>query len=454
MFGNDMAYLKFANAAVVKITDSKKLFTYDVEPTKQVASDGKEYDMVPWGSSNDLPQQIIEKVGQSHDLSSNMLFNIQLGYGSGIIAARKLKPTLSNGEFSIAYEPVMDNVEINEFFENNDINGYLLEQLSDMNFFFNNFAEIILNQDAPASRKVVELRSKEAAFSRWTVMDAKGKINKHLYSAKWDDNATPEDVDVTDVLDYFNPVLDLKRKIGREKYANLKVKDDKIFRYVIPVDFPTPGRSYYNKPYWYALIESGWYDFALLIPELKKAMLENQMTIKYVVYLNDKYFDSIFAQENITEPEAKKARIKKEYENIQNFLSGAKNTGKASIGRITYTPDGKEIPNIKILPVENHFKGGDYIEDSEEVSNILAYGMGVHGSLIGSHGKSKTIAGTEARELFIIKQAIMKPMRDRILRPLYLIKAINKWQADIEFVIPNLTLTTLDKNTGSTKVVS
>jgi hypothetical protein len=323
-----------------------------------------------------------------------------------------------------------------------------------MNYFYNNFSEIILNMDNPNSRKVVELRSKEAAFSRWTKMTDKGKITHHLYSAKWASSPKSEDIDATDVLDWHNTTLDLKRRIGREKYPDLKTKDDKVYRYIIPVEFPTPGKSYYNKPYWYALIESGWYDFALLIPSFKKALLENQMTIKYLVYINDRYFDSIFASENITEPEAKKSRIKKEYDNIQAFLAGVKNTGKATIGKMTYTPDGKEIPNIKIVPIENHFKGGEYIEDSEEVSNILAYGMGVHGSLIGSHGKSKTIAGTEARELFIIKQAIMRPIRDRILKPLYVIKAINKWPENIDFVIPNLTLTTLDKNTGSTKVVS
>jgi len=67
-----------------------------------------------------------------------------------------------------------------------------------------------------------------------------------------------------------------------------------------------------------------------------------------------------------------------------------------------------------------------------------------------SPGKNKTISGTEARELFIIKQAILKPFRDRILKPLYLIKAINNWPQDLHFVIPNLELTTLDKDkTGS-----
>ena len=37
--------------------------------------------------------------------------------------------------------------------------------------------------------------------------------------------------------------------------------------------------------------------------------------------------------------------------------------------------------------------------------------------------------------------------------PLYLAREINGWGKDIEFVIPNIMLTTLDKNTGSEKSI-
>jgi hypothetical protein len=40
-----------------------------------------------------------------------------------------------------------------------------------------------------------------------------------------------------------------------------------------------------------------------------------------------------------------------------------------------------------------------------------------------------------------------------LLLPLYVVKAINGWDSDIHFVIPNIMLTTLDKNTGAEKVI-
>ena len=80
--------------------------------------------------------------------------------------------------------------------------------------------------------------------------------------------------------------------------------------------------------------------------------------------------------------------------------------------------------------------------------------MSVHPSLKGaSPGKSKTINGTEARELFIIANALCKPMRELMVKPLYLAKKVNGWDEDIHFFIANTQLTTLDKNTGAEKSI-
>jgi hypothetical protein len=444
VFGNEFAYLKVANAAIIRTTDSVSDLTPATASKTQTASDKKPYEMMPWGEDNLMPQDIISKVGVMPIMASNILFKVQMGYGQGITPVKIKNIEYSNGEFNVDYE-LYDNAEVTDFFENNDTKGYLLEQLQDLNYFYNNFVEIILNREAPASRKVVEIRHKEAAFSRWTKMNDKGIIEKCLYCADWA-NVKPENVAVTDVLDFKNPTLDLLRRIGRVPDS----KDEKVYRYIIPVQFPTPGKSYYAEPYWYALIRSGWYDFALQIPEFKKAILTNQMTIKYMVYIADDYFNAIFQQEGINEPQKQKDRVKLEYTNIQKFLSGVKNSGKATIGKIKYTIDGKEQKNIIIQALENNFKGGEYIEDSEEVTNIINYGMGVHSSIVGSLGKNKTVSGTEARELFIIKQALEKPIRDLLLKPFYLIKKINNWPADLHFIIPNITITTLDKSPSGT----
>ena len=441
--------------AVVLVENSKNMFAKPDSPPLAIPFSKKEYrGAVPWGADNNLPQVIIEKVAKSPDLSTDMLFNIEIGYGEGIVACRI--QTDEKGEKKVI--PVYDNPEINEFFEINDINGYLLEQLTDLNYFYNIFPEIILNREDSDKRKVLHLTSKEAAFSRWEEMNPDtGKIEHHFYSAKWPEGLPGEnDIEVTEVLDFHRPIPDLLQRMGREKRNNGKIADDKVYRYIVPVNFPTPGRSYYQKPYWYSIIESGWYDFAVAIPEFKKYLIQNGMTIRYVIRLSDDYFPDIFSREGIIEEPDKKARIKKEYDDLNSYLTGLKNTGKSMITFFKNYPDGKKLYRIEIETVENKFKGGEYLEDSGEVSNMIAYTMGVHPSLIGAvPGKNAgSFSGTDKRELFIIKQALLKPLRDRILRPLYLIKRINHWPEDIHFAIPNIVLTTLDKNTGSEKKVS
>jgi len=441
-------FLPKMNSVVTFVPSTDYLSSDDIV-AKKVTIQKKEYEMVPWGESDDLPLRIIEKVYKSPVLTSGHLFNISLGYGEGIMPC--YKEYGDDGKLKII--PVTDNEEINLFFEENDISLYLLEQLSDLNFFYNVYPEIILSLE----RKVVSLKSKEAAFSRVTTMDLKtGKIPFHLYSAQWGVK-TPDDteVTVTPMLDYHNPTRDLRIRMGLEPDEKGRTQAPKDYRFIVPVSFPTPGKFYYQKPYWYSIIESGWYDYAARIPAFKNALLDNQMFIKYQIELADTYFLDIFNAEGITDDEKKKARIRKEYDNINAFLSGAENSGKSVISFTKYTVDGKEQRKMKVIPIEQKTVGGEYLDDSEEASNIGSYALGVHPSLIGSSpGKAKTINGTEARELFIIKQALMKPIRDRILKPLYLIKNINGWDPNIQFVIPHMELTTLDSGSGSKEVIS
>jgi hypothetical protein len=448
LFPNDTGFLKGAKAAVV-FKSSKDMFSKpEAEPIDISWTKKKKYGkVVPWGADNDLPQQIISKVEKSPDLSTGLLFNIQVGYGDGVIACRF--DIDKKGKKIVV--PVYDNTEINEFFEYNDINGYLLEQLIDINYFYNAFPEIILDRQSSNKRKIVELTSKEATFSRWEEMNKRtAKIEHHFYSAKWNEGNAPEekDIEVTPALDFKRSIPDILGRIGRNKRKDGKLKDDKEYRYIVPVNFPTPGRSYNQKPHWFSIIESGWIGFATSIPEFKEYLIKNGMTIRYIIYLSDDYFPDIFAREGIKEKDKMKARITKEYTDLNKYLTGLKNTGKSMISFYKASPDGTKQYRIEIQVIENNFKGGEYLEDSGEVSNMIAYTLGVHPSLIGATpGKnSGSFSGTDKRELFIIKQALLKPIRDRLLRPLYLVKAVNKWPADIHFAIPNIELTTLDKN--------
>jgi hypothetical protein len=482
VFDNNFGYLPGVQAAIT-ISRSQDIFetssTQKVEVKAKNQTEGRK--VVPWGADNKLPQTIMEKVYKTPMLTSGMLFNIEMGYGDGILPmyidydakgnkiilpfkllGRKLKDEITAAQqneqapLKKRYK-VWENTyeEVTRFFEDNDIDGWLLEALTDLNWFYNVFVEIVSNLESGDKRKIVELVHKEAIFSRWEEMDPKtGIIEKHYYSTKW---AEPQELEnnvfCTPSLNQFNPLKDLKKRWEDQKGEAIDQREN---RWIVPVNFPTPGRTYYQKPYWYSLIESGWYDFALAVPEAKKYIMSNMMLLQYHIELSDEYFPIIFKTEGIANDKVKqKARVKQEFDNINAFLSGTSNHGKSVISYTKFIGD-KPLPTMKISNIQSQLKGGEFNDDVEEVSNIMSYGIGVHPSTIGSApGKNGQINGTEARELFILKQALTKPIRDRILRPLYVIKGINGWDPELRFIIPNITLTTLDKDpTGQKKTAT
>ncbi|MDR2064450.1 MAG: hypothetical protein LBP85_01875 [Prevotellaceae bacterium] len=392
--------------------------------------------VAPWGEDNDLPQQIRAKAEASEVVSSNLLFNTQVAYGLGPKPMRRI---VENGKV-VGYEELIDGEEA-EFFEDNDIGLYMLEQLTDMNYFFNAFPEIILSLD---KKKIVSLRSKEALFSRWSIMNGKARIEYHLYSAKWDNNPTEKDIEITDALDDYNPLGDLHIRLMTNKY--------RLLRFMLSVFMPTPGRQYYPLPNWYSIFQSGWYDHAVAIPLLKNTILKNNLGVKYIIYISQDYWNGMYQIYGINEQDKKAVQEfrREQIQKLSNFASGKENAGKAIAveKRMRQVATGTaEERLIEIIPIKNDLSGGELLQDSEEASNIISYSMGVHTALIGATpGKNKgSLGGTDKRELFMIKQALMKPLLHRVLRPFSLIKRFNGWNKDFVIQVPEYTFTTLDQ---------
>ncbi|MCM1222478.1 MAG: hypothetical protein NC548_49220, partial [Lachnospiraceae bacterium] len=65
-------------------------------------------------------------------------------------------------------------------------------------------------------------------------------------------------------------------------------------------------------------------------------------TIKYHIEVGQKYWESIFRAEGITDRRLQQERIVREKQSILDFLTGAENSGKAWFSTFYITPDGKE----------------------------------------------------------------------------------------------------------------
>lgn len=418
--------------AALFTTDPKRIFDYEDVTPQSIKKGYRGY--VPWGSDNKQPYDMLEKIRLDEVMSSNMLFNINTAYGRGFVY------TNEDGT------PVTD-AEVIKFFRRNNMIKFWMEQFTDIKHFYFSAMVIVLNNEGT---KIVQIRHREAVNCRFETCNPKNGQIENLFYASWKDSPRDQDVEAYPLLDEDDPVGDLMVRMGIEPDPATGKKrpksTDRVFAIVNRI--PTPGQKYYPFPYYCATFNSGWYTLKTLIPSAKVARMNNGMTIKYMVELHKDYFDMLFKAENITDPKAKKERKKLEIENIRDFLSGATNQNKGWFSSYYIDPNGKEQRMVRIEVINNQKEDGEYIEDSEEAANIVSYAMGVHPSLIGSSpGKNKNINGTEARELFTMKQALEKSTRDLMLIPFEMINDVNNWK--LKFTIPDLMLTTLDQGTDA-----
>lgn len=390
-----------------------------------------------WGDDNLFPQNVVSIASKNTVLPAALNFKIKSMYGRGLMTC--------NIEISDTGEEIVKPVvvpQVNEFFKKINIKRYLLETITDFYWFFNVFPEIILSKNR---KSIVHLGANEAAHSRWEKKNEKTRMIENCYfSANWD-LQMPDDLQRVPVLDMYNPL------------ENLKSRSDS-WKYILPVNYPTPDKSYYQLAYWDGARSNGWIDVANDIPNFKKAMFKNQMTIKYHIRIPYDHWPKKY-QDWESKPELQAARITEELGKMNDWLSDTKNTGKAFISHFaTDKVSGKEIPGWEIIPLDNKYKGGEWLPDSAAANSEILFSMQVDPSLMGAGTPGglyqKNDGGSNKRESFLINSALLQTERDCILEPLYLIKDYNGWPENLEFRFRDTILTTLDTGAGTKKVVS
>lgn len=431
-----LAYSKSAET-VIALSDGGSSDIFDTTVTP-VTINGRS--VAPWGPDNMLPEKILEKVRGNDIVSPNLLFNVQTAYAQGVKPMRRIVDGVD-----VSYVECTDE-RVLRFFEDNDIAGFFLEQVSDMMTFFNVFPEIILSKDG---KTITGLRHLEAMYSRWGAMSDTDKEIMWHYYAEWQ-NGSPKGgkFDITRVLSRYNTLQSLQELIAGGCRSR---------RFVVQVSMPTPGRTYYAYPYWWSIFRSGWYDLSVMLPAFKKALIKNHLSVRYIIYISSEFWKDVFLRENIADGDLEKKNeiVQRETRRIMEFVSSdnAKGGGLISTKNLWGIGGTKPFEDkyIQIEPLKPGIEGGEFIEDAEEASNIISYAMGVHPNLNGATpGKSNgSLGGSDKRELFNIKQAMMRPFRDRLLKPLNLIKRYNNWGDDIVFAVPEHVFVTLaESKTG------
>lgn len=383
---------------------------------------------MPWGADNQMPYDIIDLIERDETLATCQIFNAEICYGSGLVY-----------DTCVASDAVKNDID--DFLLDNDLASYFLGVCQDFKHFGFAVSVIILNAEGT---KVVRLLRKEACYCRFAVADKSGRIPQILY-ANWRKYIPAEsDVEVIELLDPSCPWRDLQDRLARHT---------KTRKFAVLTRVPTPDSTYYPIPHYGSLFRGKWYNIKQLIGLAKEAKLKNSAPIKYQIEISNKYWESIFRAEGITDRRKQQERIVREKQSILDFLTGAENSGKAWFSTFYVTPDGKEQHDVVINKIDDSKEGGDWETDIQEAINMICFTMRVHSNLVGSvPGKAQSNnSGSDKRELYTIAQALQKPYHDLLFTVHRIIIRFNGWQG-VKVDVPFMQLTTLDEHKDAKQV--
>lgn len=424
-------------AAVETVEDTTGIFDDYRMQYRPVPGRPKEL-YAPWGADNHLPFKIRDLVGSDEVTAQNKFFNVLACYGAG--------PVLNGADGQPTTLP-----DALRFKRRTGLGTFFLEQITDMKYYFMSVCVVILSRDGTQINRLVH---KDACFCRLAKADKAGRIN-YVYYANWKKgNLQKDDIERIPLLREDDPIGDLMVKMGREpgQDGRCAVRTP-LRKFAVLLRFPTVGCQYYPTPYYAAMFRGGSYFEKRLISAAKIAKIRNHASVKYQVEVEHKYWQKIISEERITDPLKIKERIKKEKENIRDFVAGVHNSGKAWITGYYVDPLGHEVRDIRVVNIEGSKEGGDYADDINVAANTLCYADNTHPNLVGAvPGKSQSNnSGSDKRELFTMKQALETAFHDLLLRPVEMVCEFNGWQG-VTPAVPMIMLTTLDEHKDAKRI--
>jgi hypothetical protein len=425
---NSVENLPTVKARAVFQVNSASVFKEDIDILPVSISDNLKY--MPWGGDNNMPYDILQLIEDDETLSTCQIFNAEVCYGNGLV-------------YNCDDADNVTREQVQEFLMDNDLASYFLGACQDLKHFGFAVSVVILSNDAT---KIVRVVRKEACYCRFAPADKYGRIPQVLY-ANWRKCVTDEkQVEAIELLDMAAPWHDLQVRLASRT---------KCRKFAVLSRVPTPDSTYYPIPHYASLFRGKWYNIKQLIGIAKESKLKNSAPIKYQIEISQKYWESIFRSEGITDRRKQQKRIVEEKQSILDFLTGAENSGKAWFSTFYVTPDGKEQHDVVIHKIEDSKEGGDWSTDIQEAVNMICFTMRVHSNLVGSvPGKAQTNnSGSDKRELYTIAHALQKPYHDLLFNVHRIIIRYNGWRG-VRPDSPFIQLTTLDEHADAKKVTT
>ncbi|WP_421811749.1 hypothetical protein [Flagellimonas sp.] len=390
-----------------------------------------------WGDDNQYPQKFKKALNLNGAGGAALRVLRSTHYGQGF---HLYKDSAVNGKRDKEIVSIKDYNDINTFFRRCRMNRFWTETIADLETYYIAFPEFILTKDFNTIYSVRRLQSAKCRFEK--INPKTGLIENVYFCHNWSSytNESSEYVEKIAAIDSYWTADQIK------EYCRKK----RIYKFVLPIFYPLMNETYYPEVDWHAVYHNGWMNVANSIPEYKKNLFEQQLNVKYMVYISEEYFLRMYPNEwNDYTPEKKKELRDQLTKAIDDHLSGNKNAGK-SIQSVVYKDRNDQwVKGIEVVPVEDKLKDGSYLPEASAANSEIMFAMGVDPSIVGAGipgGKMNTGSGSDKREAFSILTSLFKTKREISLEPWQLLRDYNGWDPELEAEFANTKLTTLDSN--------
>lgn len=403
----DFYMLSAAKTAVIFGSDKQSLST---PKTQKDASDTDKF--AAWGDNNLYPQEFTKKLNKTGAAIGGLEVLISAHYGLGF----RLYQDVETEEGVTTRERLRSAFpEIDSFFKTCRWDVTMAEIIEDFETYGIAFVEYLL---APNSDKIVSVKRQQAPHCRLGVPNKKGFVDKVYINTTWGDTLNEE---LTVEVPFFSDIHNV---------ATLKAycKEKKIEKFIVPVMRSLTTEKNYPKVKWHSSFYNGWVDVVLSVPSFKKYMFENQLNLKYVIYIADDFFLHKFGREEWQEmPQEKREAAR------QDLIKG-----------------------IEVIPIDDKIKDGNFLPDASAGNSEILFPMGVDPCLLGAGipgGKNLSGSGSDKREAYTILSTRMPVKRLRTLEVFERIRDWNQWDSTLYGNFPNINLTTLDKNPNGQQTI-
>lgn len=475
-----IGFMESSNTAVTFSNGSSSAGAFTTQGTAPLIKKAQTaLEVAYWGEDNRFPQNIENQMSYFGIGKSALDWKARALFGGGIIPGRIADYT-DDGKTEV-FKPLTraEGKDVYAFLEQRSMFRFWMEFFQDWTWFGNCFPETILSADG---KKITGFVHQESCDVRYKQMNDAGEINTAYLSKMWGTTASqfarfdPQKkilgilenpmqltaidnkfLKVLDCIDMYDQVDSLKtiadRLVGSKGLKGLKSA-------ILPVNYPSPNKTYYQVAYWDGARLGGWIEIACKIPSLIKLFLQKGLKVQNHIEIPKSYFEDKYGKEiwKGFDEDTKKLHKGNLLKEMDVFLTSDKASFSTFISFFDYDNHNKtEFNRIKFTPIESKYSvDKELITTSAADLQFLAAAQ-VHPTLFGAGtigtGTHRS-GGSDQREAFIIYNAMLTLERQVALEPLYLARDYNQWGDDIVFRIRDTQLTTLDQNTGSKKIIS